>query len=204
MSRTEAPRCFSAGAARRAEAPDVVPGVFCSIRARVLPEESRGAEGAAVTKHGGETCRQQAPNDRIPSSPSLRRLRRDGHRGPAVRSPRGQGTRCLQHARRQLDLVRDPERDGKVPNSMRKLPSSRDRTAIHDPDQRPETPDGAEQTATSTAVPDRRVTASLPSLQDRATPIGVPISIEDSTGAPVDLPRVSERSFPCLVFAAIA
>src|SRR5439155_1724730 len=104
MRRAETARGFPAGATRRTEAADVVPGMLRGVRAGVLPQESRGTEGAPATKHGGETCRQQAPNDRIPSSPSLRRLRRGGHRGPAVRSPGGQGTRSLEHARQRLEL----------------------------------------------------------------------------------------------------
>jgi hypothetical protein len=85
VRRNEAARGVSSSATWRAEAPDVVPRVFCGVRARVLPEESRGAEGAAASECRGHQSRQSSPHHRLPRDPPVCRLRGDGHCRPRVR-----------------------------------------------------------------------------------------------------------------------
>jgi len=74
VRRGETARRVSSCAARRVKAPDLVSGLLCCVRAGVLPEESRGSEGAAPAEHGRPTKRQPAQDDRIPSGSSLCRL----------------------------------------------------------------------------------------------------------------------------------
>jgi hypothetical protein len=126
MRRSEASRSVSAGAARRAEAPDMVQGVLRRLRARVLPEESRGTEGETLAQCRGHPRRESPPHHRVPRGSSVRGLRGDRHHRARVRPSRRQSRRSVNLRKRRTYLGSNRSGDCEVRGPVRQLPSAKD------------------------------------------------------------------------------
>ena len=193
VRRREVARPVPSGAARSADAPNVVPDVLRHRECGELPQES-GSRESEAPRADQSTSRARARQHRgVPVGAPVLGLRGRRHRRSRIRpSRRRQGRRRRDVREWRSQLGTRSRGDPQVRRSLRELPSSYHRApcraATSEEDGRALAP-----RRHSASAAQRRASSPVPRLpRDQVTrPVSGPVDLQGN--APVDLPHVPAR-----------